>query len=326
MIYKPTPNFFLASAFLAIATWTNIARAEPYPSRAVRLVVPYAPGGLPDTVARTVAQRLQESLKQPFTVDNRPGGNGAVAAASLATSPADGYHLLITDGSMLTINPLITKRLAYDPIKQFTPVSLIASSPLFLAVNSKVSATTFDEFITLAKSKPGAMNYGSSGIGSTHHLTAESMKAELGIDIAHVPFKGSGASVPALVGEQVDMVFAAYPSLASFAKNGKVRILATNSLKRSALAPSIPAISERVPNFDFAVIVVALAPTGTSSEIVKLLSQEIAKISKNEDVIKTMNGAGIEMVGGGPEALKTALDAERARGAAAVKQAGIKPE
>lgn len=316
----------IASFFFIASIFPSFANAEAYPSKSVRLVVPYAPGGLPDTVARAVAQRLQESFKQTFVVDNRPGGNGAVAAATLATSPADGYHLLVTDGSMLTVNPLITKDLSYDPEKQFVPISLIARSPLFLAVHSGVKATNLDEFVALAKSKPGSLNYGSSGIGSTHHLSAEAMKAELGIDMTHVPFKGSGASVPALVGQQVDMVFAAYPSLSSFAKSGKVRILATNSLKRSTLAPDVPAISEKVPGFDFSVIIAALGPKGTPPDVVLRISQEIAKIAKQEDMIKIMNSAGIEMVGGGPDALKSALDAERVRATAAVKHAKIKPE
>jgi tripartite-type tricarboxylate transporter receptor subunit TctC len=311
---------------VAMLSVHTISFAESYPSKPVRLVVPYAPGGLPDTVARVLAQRLQEVTKQSFIVDNRPGGNGAVAAANLATSPADGYSLLVTDGSMLTISPLTNKKLPYDAEKQFVPVSLVATSPLFLAVHSKVKAATLDEFIQLAKSKPGVLNYGSSGIGSTHHLTAEAMKAALGIDMAHVPFRGSGASVPALAGEQVDMVFAAYPSLATFEKSGTVRILATNSLKRSSLAPNVPAISEKAPGFDFAVIVAVLAPAGTPSEAISRISQEIAKIAKQPDIVAKMKAAGIEMVGTGPDALKNALAAERVRGAAAVKAAGIQPE
>ncbi|MEC4723400.1 tripartite tricarboxylate transporter substrate binding protein [Noviherbaspirillum sp. CPCC 100848] len=304
----------------------HVSFAQSYPSKPVRLVVPYAPGGLPDTVARVLAQKLQEATKQSFIVDNRPGGNGAVAAANLATSPADGYSLLVTDGSMLTISPLTNKKLPYDAEKQFVPVSLVATSPLFLAVNSSVKAKNFDEFIQLAKSKPGALNYGSSGIGSTHHLTGEAMKAALGIDLAHVPFRGSGASVPALAGNQVEMAFAAYPSLATFEKAGTVRILATNSLKRSSLAPNVPAISEKVPGFDFAVIVGVLAPAGTPNEAISRLSNELAKIAQQKDIVEKMKAAGIEMVGGGPDALKKALDAERVRGAAAVKAAGIQPE
>jgi tripartite-type tricarboxylate transporter receptor subunit TctC len=302
------------------------AAAQPYPSKPIRFVVPYAPGGLPDSVARVVAQRLQENVGQPVIVDNKPGGNGAVAAASLKNDAADGYTFLVTDGSMLTINPLTSKKLAYDPVKDFVPVSLVANSPLFLAVNAKVKAKTLDEFIELAKTYPGALNYGSSGTGSSHHLTTEALKAGLGISMTHIPYRGSGASVPALAGGQVDMVFAAYPSLAPFAKNGQVRVLATNSLKRSSLAPDVPAISERLPGFDFAVIVAVLAPTGTPPEVIRRISGEIAKVAKNSDVIDRMKVAGVEMIGAGPEQLQEALNGERARMALAVKQANLKPD
>jgi tripartite-type tricarboxylate transporter receptor subunit TctC len=315
-----------AIAFAAALALPTSAVALAYPSNPLHFVVPYSPGGLPDSVARVVGQRLQQNLGQPVIIDNKPGGNGAVAAASFKTAPPDGYTLLVTDGSMLTINPLTTKKLNYSPEKDFQPVALIATSPLFLAVHSNVKANNLDELVALAKAKPGALNYGSSGNGSTHHLTMEAMKAGLGIDMTHIPYKGSGASVPALVGEQVDMVFAAYPSLATFAKQGQVRLLATNSLKRSSLAPNVPAISEKVPGFDFAVIVAVLAPTGTPPEAIQRISEEVAKVAKDPGVIEKMKVAGVEMVGGGPQQLKEALDGERKRMAAAAKQANIQPE
>jgi tripartite-type tricarboxylate transporter receptor subunit TctC len=273
-----------------------------------------------------LAQRLTEAMGQPFIVDNRPGGNGAVAAANLATSPADGDTLLVTDGSMLTISPLTNKKLPYDPVKAFVPVSLVATSPLFLAVNSNVKANTLDEFVTLAKEKGGSMNYGSSGIGSTHHLSMEAMKAGMGVSLTHVPYRGSGASVPALVGGQVEAVFSAYPSLAAFAKQGQVKILATNSLKRSSLAPNVPAISERLPGFNFAVMVFVVAPAGTPNEPIQRISAEIAKLAKRQDVIDQMKAAGIEMIGGGPAELTEAINGERQRMALAAKQADLKPE
>jgi tripartite-type tricarboxylate transporter receptor subunit TctC len=178
--------------------------------------VPYAAGGLPDTVARIFAQRLGDKLGQAVVVDNRPGANGVVAAQALATAPKDGYTFLVTDGSMFSINPAIYKNLGYDYKRDFMPVSLAARAPLYLAVNPKVPANTLQEFIALAKAKPGTLNYGSSGIGSTHHLTMEAMKAALGLQITHVPFKGTGQSVPALIGGQVEVLFSALPSLVGF--------------------------------------------------------------------------------------------------------------
>jgi tripartite-type tricarboxylate transporter receptor subunit TctC len=316
----------LAAGALLALVGTGSALAQGFPNRGIKLIVPYAAGGLPDTVARIYGQRLQESLGQPVVVENRPGGNGGVAAAALAASPADGYTLLVTDGSMLTINRLLSTKLNYDPDKDFAPVSLMAESPLFLAVNPKVPANTLEEFIALAKSRPGALNYGSSGIGSSHHLTAEAMKAGFGVFMTHIPYRGSANSVPAMIGGQVDMVFSAYPSLAGFVKNGQARILATNSLKRSSLAPDVPAIAEKLPGFDFAVLIAMLAPRGTPNDAVQRLSSEVAKLARRPDVIEQLKVAGIDAVGGSPEQLDAAIKAETIRVAAAAKRANLKAE
>ena len=305
----------LAAAF-GLAAAGPAAAADAFPSRTVKLIVPYAPGGLPDTVARIVGQRLQESIGQPVVIENRPGGNGGVAATALATAPADGHTLLVTDGSMLTINRLLSSKLGYDPDKDFAPVSLIAQSPLFLAVNAGVPAKTLDEFIALAKARGSALTYGSSGVGSSHHLTAEALNAGLGTSITHIPYKGSANSVPAMIGGQVDMVFAAYPSLAGFVKSGQARILATNGAKRSSFAPDIPAIAEKLPGFDFAVQIVMLAPRATPAEVVHKLSAEVAKVTRRPDVAEQLRVAGIEPIGGGPEQMEAAIKEEARRVAA----------
>ncbi len=260
---------------LGLAATSAVAAAQaPFPSRAIRLVVPYAAGGLPDSVARVLAQRLQDSFGQSVLIDNKPGGNGAVAATALATAPADGYTLLVTDGSMITINPLLSSRLGYDPQRDFLPVSLIAESPLFLAVHPKAGVKTLEELVKLARSKPGALNYGSSGIGSSHHLSAEALKAGFNIFVTHIPYRGSANSVPAMIGGQVDMVFSAYPSLAGFVASAQAILLATNAAQRSAFAPQVPAIAEHLPGYNFAVMVVMLAPKGTPPEVVQRLSAE----------------------------------------------------
>ncbi|MEI7446723.1 MAG: tripartite tricarboxylate transporter substrate-binding protein [Burkholderiales bacterium] len=311
---------------LAPAARNASAQTAGWPNKPVRLVVPYAAGGLPDTVARVVAQRLAEPLGQPVVVENRPGANGAVAAAALAASPPDGHTLLVTDGSMFTINPLIYRKMTYDPAKDFVPVSLIARSPLFMAVHPSVAADSLDAFIALARANPGRLNYGSSGVGSSHHLTVEAMKASLGIFMTHIPFRGSAASVPALVGGHVDMVFSALPSLQGFVKTGQVKLLATNSARRSPLAPNVAAVSEKIPGFDFAVAVVMMAPTGTPQPVVQRLSEEIARVARRADVIEQLATAGIDAVGSGPGELVTALAEEAGRARKAVDYAGIKPE
>jgi tripartite-type tricarboxylate transporter receptor subunit TctC len=317
----------IAAALLALPLFASVAHAQAaYPAKAIKLVVPYAPGGLPDTVARIVAQRLSDRLGQSVIVDDRPGANGGLAASVLASAPADGYQFLVTDGSMLSINPLIYSKLSYDPKKDFVPVALIARAPLFLALNPGVPASTLQELITYVKSKPGQLNYGSSGIGSTHHLTAESMKSTLGLDIKHIPYKGTGQSVPALVGGQVEMLFSAYPSLVGFVKDGRVKLVATNAAQRSALAPNVPAISELIPGFDFAPIVGILAPAGTPPAIIQKIAAEVIAVTKQPDAIAAMAAAGIDPVGGSPDDYARAIAGENDRYAKAIKAADLKPE
>ncbi|OGB01160.1 MAG: 4,5-dihydroxyphthalate dehydrogenase [Burkholderiales bacterium RIFCSPHIGHO2_12_FULL_61_11] len=319
----------LATAVLTACTFAlpMLARAQgTYPNKPLKFIVPYSAGGLPDTVARIFAQRLGDKLGQSVVVDNRPGANGVVAAQALASSPKDGYSFLVTDGSMFSINPAIYKNLGYDYKKDFMPVSLAARAPLYLAVNPKVPVNTLQEFIALAKSRPGTLNYGSSGIGSTHHLTMEAMKASLGLDITHVPFKGTGQSVPALIGGQVEVLFSALPSLAGFVKSGQVKLLASNAAQRSSQAPTVPVIAEIIPGFDFAPIIGVLASTGTPTSAIERISAEIAAIAKMPEVIQTLNNAGIDPIGSGPVDYNKAILGENERLAKAITAAGIKSE
>lgn len=325
-----TPRLFKSiSAALIAGLWLTTSvtsHAQDFPSKPVRLVVPYSPGGLPDTVARIVSQRLSEGLGQPVVVENKPGGSGAVAAGMLAQAPADGYTLILTDGPMLAITPLVVKKMTYDPVKDFAPVSLVGKAPLLLAVNASVKANTLDELILQAKASPGVMNYGSSGLGSIHHLTAEAMNHALGIKVTHVPFKGSANSIPALVGEQVDMAFASPPTLMGFVKSGKVKLIAINSSKRSPLAPTVPTLGEHIPGFDFAFNVAVLAKTGTPQAIVDRLSAEFAKVVKYPDVVQKLQGAGVDPIGGSAEQLAVALRSEAKRVQEAGKAADLKAE
>jgi tripartite-type tricarboxylate transporter receptor subunit TctC len=324
----PRRSLLLASALLTAGMLLpQFASAQgAYPNRPIKFVVPYAAGGLPDTVARIFAQRLGDKLGQAVVVDNRPGANGVVAAQALATAPKDGYTFLVTDGSMFSINPAIYKNLGYDYKRDFVPVSLAARAPLYLAVHPKVPASTFQEFVALAKAKPGTLNYGSSGIGSTHHLTMEALKAALGLQITHVPFKGTGQSVPALIGGQVDVLFSALPSLVGFVKGGQVKLLAINSARRSSQEPNVPAIAETIPGFDFAPIVGVLAATGTPASAIDRISAEMAQIARMPDVIATLSNAGIEAIGSNPADYGKAILDENERLAKAIAASGIKPE
>ncbi len=316
----------LATLGLLLLPCSNAFAQGVYPNKPIRFVVPNPAGGLPDTVARILGQKLGERLGQQIIVDNRPGANGVVAAQNIFASPADGYTFLVTDSSMFTVNPSLYANLAYDAKKDFVPVSLIANAPLYLAVHPGVAANTLQEFIALAKARPGELSYGSSGVGSTHHLTMESLKNAVGIDVVHVPFKGSGQSVPALIGGQTSAVVSALPSLSGFVKTGQVKLLAVNSLRRSPQAPNVPAISETVPGFDFAPSIGVLAAAGTPPAIIQRISSEIAALVKQPEVIESMNKMGIDPVGGSPEQYAALLKEDGERSARAIKAAGIKAE
>ncbi len=315
----------LTAAVLAIGAMPAQAQA-PYPNQAVKWVVPFSPGGLPDTVARIVGLKLQERLGQSVVVENRPGAGGNVAAAAIMGIPADGYTLMVTDGSMFTINPKLMKQLTYDPDKDFVPVVQLARGPLFLAVHPKLPVSTFKEFIDYARANPGKINYGSSGLGTTHHLTMEAVKAALKLDMAHVPFKGTGQSVPALLGGHVDVAFSAFPSLAGAVQGKQVKLVATNGLKRSADAPDVPAISEFIPGFDFAPVIGVFARAGTPKAAIDKIAAEATEVVKMPEVVAQLAKVGVESAGAGPVDYAKGLKAEADRVAATVKAANIQPQ
>jgi tripartite-type tricarboxylate transporter receptor subunit TctC len=319
-------RFLRLAAALAFVPLLALAQgASDYPSRSVTLVVPYSPGGLPDTVARVVGHKLSERWGQPVVVENRPGSNGVVAATYLATKAADGYTLLVTDGSMFSINPFIYSKLPYDAMKDFTFISLTARAPLFLAVHPSMPASTFEEFVKLVKANPGKYSYGSSGVGSIHHLTTEAMKAALGLDLLHVPFKGTGQSIPALVGNQVTAAFSAMPSLAGFVKQGKLKLLAVNSAKRSPLAPELPTIAElAIPGFDFAPTIGFSGPAGIPPAIAAKIGADVAAVVHDPALKDHMDKLGIEPEGLGPAEYRDQVIHERERFEKAVKAAGAK--
>lgn len=303
------------------------AKAQPFPTKAVTLIVPYAPGGLPDTVARVVGQKLSDKWGQAVIIENKPGGNGVVAAQYLAAKPADGYTMLVTDGSMFSINQFIYKSLPYDPQNDFTFISLTARAPLFLAVHPTLPAANLTEFVALVKSKPGQLSYGSSGIGSIHHLTFESIKAALGIDLLHVPYKGTGQSVPAVVANQVSAVWSAIPSIAGFVKEGKLKLISVNSEKRSALAPDVATVAETsIPGFDFAPTIGFSGPAGIPPALAAKISADVAEILREPALKERLNVLGIDGVGGGPAEYSAQVIADRARFEKAVKLAGAKAD
>jgi tripartite-type tricarboxylate transporter receptor subunit TctC len=316
----------IAALGLALAAIPLLSQAQTFPSKPVKFIVPYAAGGLPDTVARIVAQKLTERMGQSVVVDNKPGGNGVVAYQNLMAGPNDSHSFIVSDGSMLSITPLINKAATYTVGTELAAVSLIARSPLFLVTHPKTGVKSLREFVDKTRANPGAYTYGSSGIGSTHHLTMEALKADLRLDLRHVPFRGSGQSVPALLGGQVDFLFSALPSMAGFVKNNQVILIGSNDSKRSAQAPDVPAIAEVVPGFDFSVAIGALARTGTSPEAIKRLADDIAWAVKQPEVIEKLQGAGIEPVGMGPDGYRKEIERENQAMAKAGRQADLKAD
>ena len=321
-----TRSLVVATIAAAFPLTAGAQSTAGYPSKSIRLVVPYAAGGFPDTVARIVAQRLQERVGQTVIVENRPGANGSVAASALLSAPADGYSFLVTDGSMFSINPKLYSKLTYDPTRDFVPVAIVARASLYLAVHPKLPVSTFKEFVDYARARPGQVNYGSSGIGSTHQLTMEALKSDLKLDMVHVPFKGTGQAVPALIGGQVDVLWSAYPSLAGFVKEGRVKLLANNAAQRSALAPDVPTIAETIPGFDFAPIVGVLAPVGTPKPMIDKIAAEIVAAARQPEAQGAMTAAGIDVVAAGPDEYAKAIADENARLAKAIQAAGLKAE
>ncbi|MDB5802904.1 MAG: tripartite tricarboxylate transporter substrate binding protein [Betaproteobacteria bacterium] len=320
----------IGAAFVLCALWlfSQPALAQgKFPNKPVRVVVPYAAGGFPDTVARIIGQKLGDRWGQQVLIDNRPGGNGVVSAQYVMSAVADGYTLLVTDNSMIAINPSLYPKLPYDAKKDFIPVSMMARAPLYMVINPSIPANTLQEFIALVKANPGKYAYGSSGIGSTHHLCMESFKTTLGLNMVHVPFKGTAQSVPAVVSGDVAVTLSAGPSVLGFAKSGKLKMIAVNSLHRASLSPELPTIAEvAIPGFNFAPTIGAYAPAGTPPEVVKQISADIAQVVKMAAVIENMHTLGIDPVGSTPEEYAAALKEDSERYAKVVKTANVKME
>jgi len=311
---------------LAMIAAPSLSVAQSFPTKPVRFIVPYAAGGLPDSVARIVASKLTEKLGQSVVIDNKPGGNGMVSYQALISGVNDNHSFIVSDGSMFSITPLINKSANYSIGKELLPVSMIAKSPLFLVANPKTGIKTLKEFIEKVRANPGMYTYGSSGIGSSHHLTMESLKADLKLDIRHVPFRGSGQSVPALIGGQIDFLFSALPSMLGFLKAGQVTLLSSNDQKRSSQVPDVPSISEVVPGFDFAVTIGAIARAGTPAEVIKKLSDDIAWTVKQREVVEKLNAASIDASGLGADAYKKEIERENLAMSKAGKAADLKAE
>jgi tripartite-type tricarboxylate transporter receptor subunit TctC len=309
-----------AAALLIVAA---DGRAETYPSKPIRLVVPYPPGSGTDIVARLLGQKLTESWSQQVVVDNRPGAGAIIGAEAAAKAPADGYTLLMGDVGPLTINPALYAKLPYDPAKDFAPVSQVAFLPFVLVVHPSVQANSVSELVALAKAKSGELNYASVGNGSAVHLATELFKTEAGIDIVHVPYKGSAPALADLIGGRVSMMFVNVLSALPYVQSGQLRAVGIAMAQRSAALPQLPTIAEAdMPGFVAGAWFGILVPAGTPPAIIGKLNAEIVRILRLPDVIDRLASQGAEPIGDTPEQFAGNIQRETAKWAKVVKDSG----
>jgi tripartite-type tricarboxylate transporter receptor subunit TctC len=299
-----------------------------YPSRPIKLIVPYSPGGSTDLTARTVAQKLSESLGQPVLVENRPGANGSLGAGIVAKSAPDGYTLLLAERGAMTINPSLYRSLPFDSVRDFEYIGIATFGAYVLVINPELPARTFAEFVQFAMSKPGAIFYGSQGIGSMTHLNAETLNSNLNIKLMHVPYKGAVPATAAVLAGEVGMTLSSVPAVLGFVRDGRIRALAIGSTGRSPLLPDVPTFAEAGGGADTVVPTYSgfAAPAGTPRAIVAKLNAEIRRALGQRDVAERLVGAGLDPSGSSPEEMTELIKRDLDRFARLVKAIGIKPE
>jgi tripartite-type tricarboxylate transporter receptor subunit TctC len=311
----------------ALASSTHAAEPARYPSRPIRLIVPQSPGGPSDMIARLTAQKLGENLGQIVVADNRAGAAGNVGCEIAARAAPDGYTLLLGPPGCLTINPSLYGKLAFDPQRDFAPITQIESGPQMLVVHPSVAAHSVKELVALAKAKPNAFNFASGGAGTPNHLAGELFRSAAGLQIVHVPYKGTGPALTALVSGQVQMMIASLAPALPHVKSGRLRGLAVSSRERSRILPEMPTISESgYPGFEMVSWHSILAPAKTPQPIITRLHGELVKVLAQPDVKERFAGMGLDTVGSTPQALAQHIRSETARFAKVIAAAGIKPE
>ena len=314
-------------AALTTMLWhgSGVAQTPAYPQRPVRVLVGLVPGGNPDVLARMVAAKLSESLGQQFIVENRPGMSSGIAADVVAKAPADGHTIFIGDSGVVTTNPHLYKSLPYDPFRDLAPVSLAVVVPMWLVVHPSVPARSVKELVALAKSHKEPMLYASSGNGSIHHITMEAFKSATRVDMTHVPYRGAGQSVPAMMAGEVMVAFLGYPAMSGAIKSGRLRVLGFSMARRSVLTPEIPTVAETVaPGFDMGAPLGVFVSRGTRREIVERLSQSVNDAIRAPDVVSRMGVIGMEPVGLTPEQYEKNLREEHERLGALIRRIGMR--
>jgi tripartite-type tricarboxylate transporter receptor subunit TctC len=312
-------------AVLALAALALPAVAQDYPSRPVRLIVAFAPGTTSDIIGRLFADKLTQQMGQPFVVENRTGAGGTIAADQVTKAAPDGYTLLMSTAA-LPVSAHVYPGLKYDTVKDFASVTVITHSPLLLAANLDFPPKNVQELIQYARANPGKVNFGSAGVGTSHHLTGEKLKLDTGIDMLHVPYKGSGPAHIDLMGGQIQLMFDNIVALLPLAQSGKVRALAVSSAKRHPLLPQVPSIQEAgVKDFETVAWFGIVAPAGTPKPILARLNAETVKAIQLPDVNKRLLDGGSTIIGNKPEEADKFLRDEVEKWGKVVKAAGVKP-
>ena len=310
-------------AITLLAILPGVVLAQAYPNKPVRLIIPFGTGGPGDAIGRMIGRQLTESLGQPVVIDNRSGATTIIGTELVAKSPPDGHTLLLISTTH-AVNPALFRKLPYDPIKDFAPVTLITATPFMLGLHPAVAANTVPDLIALARNKPGALNYGSSGAGSSIHLTTELLKSAANIQLTHVPYKGSGPAFIDLIAGQIQLIFSSTVSTLPHVKSGRVRGLAITSLKRASTLPDIPTIAESYPGFESSSWFGLLLPAKTPQLVIERLLKDTRAALKSNDVTQALQSQGAEPGGLSSAEFSAYFQSEIKKWAGVVQSAGIK--
>jgi tripartite-type tricarboxylate transporter receptor subunit TctC len=311
---------------LSLMLYACLGQAQSFPNKPIRLVVPFPAGGATDILGRTVALRLADKLGVAVTVDNRPGAGGSLGSDQVAKSPADGYTLLLATSSTHSIGPLFNSKLPYDARADFTPIGYVCSSPNLLMVPTSLGVSTTREFVALAKAKPGQLNYGSSGNGTIVNLTSELFKAQAGVFITHIPYRGTALVVPDMKGGQVHMLFDSVVSAQPHLQDGRLKVLGITSATRSSLMPSVPTLAETLPGFVSETWFGLYGPKGLSADVVAKLNSTLNAVLQEKELIERLNKLGAEPGGGTAAAFAQRVADDSAKWGKLIKDRGIKAD
>jgi tripartite-type tricarboxylate transporter receptor subunit TctC len=315
---------FVGMTLLALAAMT--AMAQSYPSKPIKIVVPYPPGGFNDTLGRTLAAKFTEDWGQPAIVENKPGANTLIGSDYVAKSPADGYTLLIV-AFPFAVTPSLIKSMPYDTLKDFAPIALAAQSPNLLVVNPALPVKSVAELVAMARAKPDSLSYASTGNGSSNHISMELFKSLAGVRIVHIPYKGSAPAVTDLLGDQIQVMFDNAPNVLPQVKAGRLRALAQTGATRSAIAPDLPTVAEAgVPGYELTVWFGLVAPAGTPRDVIRKLNAEVLKILAMPEVRERFLAQGVEPLGSTPEQFGDHIRSQMAKWGKVVRDAGVEAE